>query len=93
MSHLHLAPAGVGVVGRGACLLTVALEAGERADEAVGAAQPLLALLLLLLLLLLNTTRMTSPGTAESRKRFFSMFFTCPNFFSKNFSFSLPENR
>ena len=54
MSHLHLAPAGVGVVGRGACLLTVALEAGERADEAVGAAQPLLALLLLLLLLLLR---------------------------------------
>ena len=36
---------------------------------------------------------MTSPGTAESRKRFFSMFFTCPNFFSKFFSFSLPENR
>ena len=30
---------------------------------------------------------MTSPGTAESRKRFFSMFFTCPIFFFKTFFF------
>jgi hypothetical protein len=51
------------------------------------------SVLLLLLLLLLHRTPNDVSGRFETTGAFPSMFFTCPNFFSKHFSFSLPENR